>query len=256
MDKKLSPTSESPGSAKLFVRLLRSTGLVAPERLDELIAGDRPSLAGIKNTLLTEKLLSQEQCDSLELLSLRPNENSSLSDPLMIQLGFLKSMAGEGKIIEALEILGKLRENPAYARLGVLVLKNACLKDPDQQEQLRLLEAKIVASEEKAARITVMDSKPSHSGGAFQYFVELKKAVSTGDLQECMRLERLIRDDETYGRAAFKLVQKAFLNKALVEHRKSDLEMTVVKCKSCQTAYAIDKGDKKGCVLCGEVISS
>lgn len=245
--------TESPA---LFARLLESTGLIAPDRLAELIAGEEvPAFQDLKEAILSEKLLSQEQFDSIESLWLKPRRNKRLSDPLMIQLGFLKSLASEGKVVEALEILEKLRENPAYARLGVLVLKNACLKDPDRQEQLRLLEEKIVASEQRAARINVMDSKASPSGGAFQHFVELKKAVSVGDLQECMRLERLIRDDEKYGRAAFKLVQKAFLNKALVQHRKSDLEMTVVKCKSCQTAYAIDKGDKKGCVLCGEVIS-
>lgn len=243
-------------SSELFTRLLYSTGLVDSDRLDALtVESEQLSLEELKSRLIAEKLLSPGQLRSLESLGQRPNVNRDIDDPLMAQLGFLKSLAGEGKIGEALEILEKLRENPAYARLGVLVLKNACLKDPDRQEQLQILEAKIVASEQRAARVTVMDSNANRSEGVFQDFVALKKAVSLGDLQECMRLEKLIRGDEKYGRAAFKLVQKAFLNKALADHRKSDLEMNVVKCHSCQTAYAIDKGDKKGCVLCGEVIS-
>ena len=245
--------SESP---EIFLRLLQSTGFVPQSRLRQWVgARSFSSLKSLKSSLLDEKLLSSEQIDSVEALCLKPNQNRSLSDPLMIQLGFLKSYAAEGKIPEALEILEKLRENPAYARIGVLVLKKACLKDPEQQDRLRQLEEKTVASEQRAARIKVMDTNAKPSGGAFQSFVELKKAVSSGDLQECMRLEKALREDETYGRAAFKLVQKAFLNRALTEHRKSDLEMTVVKCKSCQTAYAIDEGDKKGCVLCGEIVN-
>jgi hypothetical protein len=241
----------------IFEKMLYATGFVETDALDQ-IRQQHPHLTHkeLQERLLEKSLISAEQYAAFQSLSDNPDTQKSLSDPLMAKLGFLKKLAAEGKINEAYELYQSLNKSPVYTRIAALILKRACLKDPGQGPLLRLIEKSMETSKRKATRIKAMDGKGDQSGEGFQVFVKLKGAVATGNLMLCMELYAQLKADQTYGRAAFKLLQKIYLNKALSEHRKSDMEKSVIKCPGCQTAYALDKGDQKGCVLCGEIIEA
>lgn len=238
--------SEVHNDNEIYARLLTASALLEESQVKDLLA--RAQGQSLRDLVQREAILSDAQREVLDQLADNPSVNIRVDDPLLAQLGFLKQTLVDGEVDKAFLIFDKLLDHAVYARLGELLFRRAALKQAQPEELLGRLENRLSSVKFMTKASAKEEVKVSSAG--FSDFLEIKKAVTTQNVEKVLELERKLRDDVTYSRAAFQLAQKVLLNRALAEKRKDD-DLKVIKCPQCNTAFAMARGSSKKCDMCG-----
>lgn len=225
---------------ELLTRLIGAAGLIPSDRI----------VAALQEPGLRERL---------DRLGMRHDERRALENaldslpitkdhaPWIRRVAELKAWASQGEVERCLTLLHELGEAPAYARLAELAILKASSKRGLKDSALESLRALLIQSRKPEARSP--EPTPAKEDG-FRRFVRLKGAVAGGDAEGCLAIFRAIPEDDSYKKAALKLVQKVFLSRALAVVRR-DPSLLVMRCRACATPLAKPKGEPRPCPMCG-----